>query len=712
MITFNQKKCAVSGILAFLACLFTFPVSSVSVPVQTPTRNPVYTSAAFSKSSSGMSPHRLFVTELNIFALDASAKKITVWRKTNSGVQLREFSGIADTGNGVGFKGYTFNSPFGMAKHPTQNIIAITDKGTGVNRIVFYSYTESPSAVSFTYIGAYSDSEWVPNPVDVAFFPGGDVAVCGSAYNGFGAYATRLTGAYDALSPAGNIFYSYQSTADGLDVDPVSGNVFITSATDHCIYEYEGLSLVRTYGIPGSAGTATGRLNNPGDVAVWRPADAAPKLLVADTLNDRIVVFNMTDGNSVFLSFGGNGTSPGQFSLPNSVYAGGRIAVADTVNRRVQLFDIDMTNIDSTGDGIPDWWAIENEFDPLDPELAGADPDGDGLTNLQEFELGTDPNDPDTDGDGLSDGYEVGIGTDPLDPNDPDKSQVLITGEAAYEESATAVQALSLLVFVVSTNDVVFDVSGYLPGAVEGPATVTIPAGTNVAELAFFALNGPTNCTLTLTQNPAGTFNPASFSFSVLNVAPTITSASADSSTVASGGSLVFTGVATDPSTDVLTYVWTFDDGSPPLFGDVVTNTFSDVGGVTVTLTVSDPDGGSDTASFEITVEDLEPVTIVFTAISHESVSFEIPTTGKNNDFLVEIAPALSPGLPAWTAWLLIEAADLIAGGSFTADTLIPPVVAVNVVSVDNGNDTTTVTFDIDSLHDNESVVFFRVSVQ
>jgi YVTN family beta-propeller protein len=35
------------------------------------------------------------------------------------------------------------------------------------------------------------------------------------------------------------------------------------------------------------------------------------------------------------------------------------------------------------------------------------DPDGDGLTNLQEFQNGTDPHNPDTDGDGLTDGQEV-----------------------------------------------------------------------------------------------------------------------------------------------------------------------------------------------------------------------------------------------------------------------------------------------------------------
>ncbi len=45
------------------------------------------------------------------------------------------------------------------------------------------------------------------------------------------------------------------------------------------------------------------------------------------------------------------------------------------------------------GDGIPNGWKQQYGFNPFDPTVAAADPDGDGLSNLQEFLLGTNPRD-------------------------------------------------------------------------------------------------------------------------------------------------------------------------------------------------------------------------------------------------------------------------------------------------------------------------------
>ena len=65
------------------------------------------------------------------------------------------------------------------------------------------------------------------------------------------------------------------------------------------------------------------------------------------------------------------------------------------------------TNPDTDGDGLYDGWEVTYGLDPLSPDDPAADPDGDGLNNLEESLLGTDPFNTDTDGDGLSDDTEA-----------------------------------------------------------------------------------------------------------------------------------------------------------------------------------------------------------------------------------------------------------------------------------------------------------------
>lgn len=48
----------------------------------------------------------------------------------------------------------------------------------------------------------------------------------------------------------------------------------------------------------------------------------------------------------------------------------------------------------AVNDTIPDVYESANGLDPLDPADANADNDEDGFTNLEEFEAGSDPQDP------------------------------------------------------------------------------------------------------------------------------------------------------------------------------------------------------------------------------------------------------------------------------------------------------------------------------
>ena len=76
-----------------------------------------------------------------------------------------------------------------------------------------------------------------------------------------------------------------------------------------------------------------------------------------------------------------------------------------------QLNGLSMLDPDTDHDGLPDGWEVRYSFDPKKAEGAGSgtgDSDLDGLSNVQEYALGTSPRAMDTDGDGLDDGEEVG----------------------------------------------------------------------------------------------------------------------------------------------------------------------------------------------------------------------------------------------------------------------------------------------------------------
>jgi hypothetical protein len=90
----------------------------------------------------------------------------------------------------------------------------------------------------------------------------------------------------------------------------------------------------------------------------------------------------------------------------------------------IATFAMGSSSYDSDNDSLPDSWEISHFGDLI--QNPGDDYDHDELTNLQEYQLGTDPTKWDTDGDGVNDGTEVAQGKNPLDPNDQVNAPVII----------------------------------------------------------------------------------------------------------------------------------------------------------------------------------------------------------------------------------------------------------------------------------------------
>jgi hypothetical protein len=166
----------------------------------------------------------------------------------------------------------------------------------------------------------------------------------------------------------------------------------------------------------------------------------------SEVLGNALVIVDSLDGGVTHLPFrmgnetGGDG-NPGGFPFTGTI---GEVRV---YTRTLPVSEIG-TNftagalkygiLDDDGDGIPTWWERVYGLNPNNAADASGDLDGDGASNLDEYNNGTDPTKPDTDGDGLTDGQELNSTfTDPTNP-DTDRDGLPDGREVALGTTATA----------------------------------------------------------------------------------------------------------------------------------------------------------------------------------------------------------------------------------------------------------------------------------
>lgn len=123
----------------------------------------------------------------------------------------------------------------------------------------------------------------------------------------------------------------------------------------------------------------------------------------------------------------------------------------------------------------------------------------------------------------------------------------------------------------------------------------------NGVNLAFSCLDGPSTASVSVkvTDN-AGNENTDSANVNVVNVAPTNCAITASSEATV-GQVVTFTGSATDVAADSLNYNWVFGDSGTGI-GSPTTHTYTNAGAYIITLSVSDGDGGSCTATKPINI--------------------------------------------------------------------------------------------------------------
>lgn len=120
--------------------------------------------------------------------------------------------------------------------------------------------------------------------------------------------------------------------------------------------------------------------------------------------------------------------------------------------------------------------------------------------------------------------------------------------------------------------------------------------------------NGVYQATVTVTDDDNGTVSSTPVQITITNLPPTASFSANPQNTDENNLTIDFdAGGSSDPGNDTLTYSWNFGDGSSPVSGPQVSHTYADSGSYTVTLTVTDDDGASNSTSLTVDIQNLPP---------------------------------------------------------------------------------------------------------
>jgi len=341
-------------------------------------------------------PTRMFLAGDHSYVLDTGNNRIQVWDKT----QTTNFVSYAPSN--------AFSQPYGLCKDPRTNRFAVADTGNDMIRVFSFDPDATNITEEFAFGSHGAANGQFDDPSGVAIDEHfGRIYVADTENN-----RVQIFDETGAFMTNFGVFGEAQGEMDSPKGIYVDENLLIWVAdtdNDRIQVFNSAPSFLWEFG---DTGAGVGEFSGPTDVQ----KGVFDRIFVADRSNCRIQVFRRN--GSAFdhlLSFGSIGDGNGQLLYPFGVTpapTSGVVYVVDTGNDRIQRFN---TVIDADADGMDDAWEENNGLDSSVNDALNDD-DGDGIYNIGEYRLQTNPQEVNTDGDEWSDGQEISRGSDPLDP--------------------------------------------------------------------------------------------------------------------------------------------------------------------------------------------------------------------------------------------------------------------------------------------------------